>query len=171
MNETPKEREYVIGSMGREDWEAVRSIYLEGIATGNATFETEAPDWETWDNSHRQDCRLVARAGDEIIGWAALSPVSRRQCYSGVAENSVYVAASARGKGMGKALLKALVQESERQGIWTLQTSIFPENGASIAIHQACGFRKMGRRERISRLRGVWRDTIVVERRSQEVGV
>ena len=162
---------YTVAPMQKGDWEAVRSIYLEGIATGNATFETEAPDWETWDSSHLRECRLVARVGEQVIGWAALSPVSRRQCYSGVAENSVYVADGARGKGVGKALLAALVKESEHAGIWMLQTSIFPENGASIAIHKACGFREVGRRERISKLHGVWRDTVFMERRSKEVGV
>jgi L-amino acid N-acyltransferase YncA len=135
---------YRLSPMQDGDWEAVRAIYLEGIATGNATFETEAPDWETWDCNHLRECRLVARAGDQVIGWAALSPVSRRSCYSGVAENSVYVAGTARGMGVGKALMEALVTESERAGIWMLQTSIFPENAASIAIHKACGFREVG---------------------------
>jgi L-amino acid N-acyltransferase YncA len=157
--------------MEEGDWDAVRSIYLEGIATGNSTFENDAPAWETWDSNHLKECRLVARAGGRVIGWAALSPVSRRPCYSGVAENSVYVAGDARGKGVGKALMEALVKESERAGIWMLQTSIFPENGASIAIHEACGFRKVGYRERVSQLRGVWRDTVFMERRSKVVGV
>jgi L-amino acid N-acyltransferase YncA len=156
--------------MTRDDWETVRAIYLEGIATGNATFETEAPDWATWDNNHLKGCRLVARVGNEVIGWAALSPISSRGCYSGVAENSIYISGPARGKGVGRALLGALVAESERDDIWTLQTSIFPENRASIAIHKACGFREVGRRERIAQLNGVWRDTVFLERRSKVVG-
>jgi L-amino acid N-acyltransferase YncA len=156
--------------MEDEQWDAVRSIYLEGIATGDATFETEAPDWETWDSGHLRECRLVATQGDRVIGWVALSPVSRRSCYSGVAEHSIYIAGSARGRGVGKALLAELVARSEGAGIWTLQTSIFPENGASIAIHRACGFREVGRRERIAQLHGVWRDTVFMERRSRLVG-
>jgi L-amino acid N-acyltransferase YncA len=156
--------------MEDEHWDAVRSIYLEGIATGDATFETEAPDWETWDSGHLRECRLVATQGDRVIGWVALSPVSRRSCYSGVAEHSIYIAGSARGRGVGKALLAELVARSEGAGIWTLQTSIFPENGASIAIHRACGFREVGRRERIAQLHGVWRDTVFMERRSRLVG-
>lgn len=163
--------DFIIETMQEGDWGAVQSIYQEGIATGNATFETEAPDWETWDNNHLRGCRLVARAGDTVIGWAALSPVSRRPCYSGVAENSIYIAAVARGQGVGKTLLGALVAAAERDGIWTLQTSIFPENEASIAIHKACGFREVGRREGIARLHGVWRDTVFMERRSDVVGV
>jgi L-amino acid N-acyltransferase YncA len=163
--------DYTLSSMEEGDWEAVRFIYLEGIATDNATFETAAPDWGTWDSNHLRECRLVARAGGQVIGWAALSPVSRRPCYSGVAENSVYVAGDARGKGVGKALMEALVKESERVGIWMLQTSIFPENEASIAIHKAWGFREVGYRARISQLRGVWRDTVFMERRSKVVGV
>jgi L-amino acid N-acyltransferase YncA len=162
--------EYQIEAMQAADWPFVRAIYLEGVATGNATFETEAPDWPAWDAAHRPDCRLVARAGGVPIGWAALSPVSRRRVYRGVAEVTVYVAAQARGHGAGKALLHALVAASEEAGIWTLQASIFPENEASLALHLACGFRQVGYRERIGCLNGVWRHTVLLERRSQKVG-
>ena len=157
--------------MRPEDWPEVRKIYGEGIATGNATFETELPDWKKWDSNHRQDCRLLAQKGGHVLGWAALSPVSSRRVYSGVAEVSVYVAAAARGNGMGKALLKALIEESERHGIWTLQAGIFPENVASIALHKSCGFRKVGVRRRIGKLGEVWRDVLLLERRSARVGV
>lgn len=158
-----------IDQMKEGDWPSVRAIYQEGIATGNATFETEAPGREAWDEAHRPDCRLVARAGDEVVGWAALSPISSRCVYGGVAEVSVYVAAAARGRGVGKALLNALITASEQAGVWTLQAGIFPENVASIAIHQACGFRKVGVRERLGQLNGVWRDVILMERRSPVV--
>jgi phosphinothricin acetyltransferase len=158
--------DFMINSMRPQDWESVRAIYLEGIATGQATFETEAPDWERWDSGHLPHCRLVARNGEAVIGWAALSPVSKRQVYAGVAEVSVYVAASARGNGVGGALLRALIEASESHGVWTLQSSIFPENHASVALHLKSGFREVGRRERIARLHGVWRDTVVLERRS-----
>jgi L-amino acid N-acyltransferase YncA len=162
---------FTLGKMKIEDWEAVRFIYLEGIATGNATFETEAHGWEKWDESHLRDCRIVARAKDQIVGWAALSPVSSRCVYSGVAEVSIYVAASARGLGIGKALLQALIEGSEHIGIWTLQAGIFPENMASIAIHKALGFREVGNRERIGQMNGVWRDVLLMERRSKVVGI
>jgi L-amino acid N-acyltransferase YncA len=163
--------DFVVDKMKDEDWNAVQSIYCEGIATGNATFETNVPEWEDWDRNHLRDCRLAARKGEQVIGWAALSPVSGRCVYAGVAEVSVYVAASARGKGAGKALLRALVEESERQGIWTLQAGIFPENEVSIALHKACGFREVGRRERIGRMKDAWRDVVLLERRSTVVGV
>jgi len=161
------------------DWGDVRRIFLEGIASGNATFETEAPDWETWDRAHRADARLIARDADavasaktpfSVLGWAALTRVSQRRAYDGVAEVSVYVAAAARGKGVGTALLEELVRASEAAGVWTLQAGIFPENAASIAIHEACGFRRVGLRERIGRLNGVWRDVVLLERRSNVVG-
>jgi L-amino acid N-acyltransferase YncA len=154
-----------------EDWEAVRAVYLEGIATGNATFETDAPSWDKWDSDHLRDCRLVARKGGQIVGWAALSPVSGRCVYAGVATVSIYVTASERGEGVGKALLCALIEESERKGLWTLEAGILPENEASIALHKACGFRGVGRRERIGQLNGVWKDVTLVERRSKVVGV
>jgi phosphinothricin acetyltransferase len=154
-----------------EDWDAVRAIYREGIATGDATFETDVPAWGEWDKSHLRAYRFVARVGDRVVGWIALSPVSSRCVYAGVAEVSVYVAASARGKGIGKALLRRAIEESERQGIWTLQAGIFPENVASIALHRACGFRQVGRRERLGQINGVWRDVVLMERRSPIVGV
>ena len=154
-----------------QDWPAVRAIYQEGIVTGNATFETQVPAWEDWDASHPEDCRLVARRGGHIVGWGALSPASGRCVYAGVAEVSVYVAAAARGQGIGKRLLQALIEVSERQGIWTLQAGVFPENEASIALHKSCGFREVGTRARIGQLRGVWRDVVLLERRSDTVGV
>lgn len=163
--------ELVIEAMQPEDWDQVREIYLQGIATGNATFETSAPAFVTWDQKHFPFARLVARRGNTIAGWAALSPVSDRCCYAGVGDLSVYVAADYRGAGAGRKLLQALIDESERNGIWTLQAGIFPENAASLAVHRDCGFREVGRRERIGKLHGVWRDTILLERRSPKVGV
>ena len=160
-----------IDPMTSADWDQVRSIYLEGIREGNSTFETEAPSWEQWDEGHLQFARLVVRDGDKILGWAALSPVSKRSVYGGVAEVTVYVTESARGQGIGSGLLVALIHESERNGIWTLQASIFPENIASAKLHLQCGFREVGRRERIATLNGVWRDTLLFERRSTKVGV
>lgn len=160
----------IIEPMQPKDWAAVRAIYLEGIATGNATFETDAPSWEAWDKGHRRDCRLVARKGGRVVGWAALSPASKRRVYAGVAEVSIYIAEAARGQGVGKALLQALVEESERQSIWMLQTGIFPENVASLALHKSCGFREVGRRERLGQMDGVWRDVLLMERRSDVVG-
>ncbi|MEX1246156.1 MAG: N-acetyltransferase family protein [Thermoanaerobaculia bacterium] len=153
------------------DWAEVRRIYAEGIATGNATMETEAPAWEAWDRAHRPDCRLAARAGAHLLGWAAVSPVSERCAYGGVAEVSVYVAADARGRGVGQALLSELVRVSEEAGIWTLQAGIFPENAASLSIHQRCGFRVVGVRQKLGKLAGVWRDVALLERRSPRVGV
>jgi phosphinothricin acetyltransferase len=163
--------DYVIDDMTAGDWEAVRAIYLEGIATGVATFETDAPLWEKWDAGHLRQPRLVARnAAGALLGWAALSRVSDRCVYGGVAEVSVYVGEGGRGRGMGRALLAALVEASERSGIWTLQAGVFPENEASIKLHLRCGFREVGRRERIGELHGVWRDTLLLERRSANVG-
>ena len=161
----------MIDRMMPEDWEQVRSIYLEGLSSGNSTFETEAPSWQQWDEGHLQFARLVMRDGNRILGWAALSPVSKRNVYRGVAELTVYVTESARGRGIGRALLEALIDQSERNGIWTLQASIFPENIASAKLHLSCGFREVGRRERIAILKGVWRDTLLFERRSTRVGV
>ena len=160
-----------IDQMKASDWEQVRSIYLEGIATGDSTFETDAPSWEKWDEAHLQIARLVMREGNRILGWAALSPVSKRNVYRGVAELTVNVTESARGQGVGRALLEALIEESEKNGIWTLQASIFPENTASVKLHLRCGFREVGRRERIGSLKGVWRDTLLFERRSQSIGI
>ena len=158
---------YVIDQLSADDWEQVRSIYLEGIGEGNSTFETEAPSWERWDEGHLPFARLVIRDGQKILGWAALSPVSKRNVYRGVAELTVYVTESARGQGIGRMLLEALIEASEKYGIWTLQASIFPENEASVKLHLRCGFREVGRRERIAMLRGVWRDTLLFERRSR----
>jgi phosphinothricin acetyltransferase len=160
-----------IDSMQPRDWEEVAAIYLEGIATGHATFETSAPSFAEWDQAHLPIARLVARRQGTVVGWAALSRVSRRNVYAGVAEVSVYVAISSRGSGIGRRLLQALIDESELNGIWTLQAGIFPENTASIALHRACGFREVGRRERIGQLHETWRDTILLERRSNKVGV
>jgi len=160
----------IVAKMRDEDWEAVQAIYRDGIATRHATFETDVPGWEEWNEGHLCDGRLVAREGNKLVAWAALSPVSGRRAYSGVAEVSIYVAASARQRGIGKALLEALVAESERAGIWTLQASVFPENVASIFLHRACGFREVGYRERIGQTNGVWRNTILMERRSTVVG-
>jgi phosphinothricin acetyltransferase len=156
--------------MAADDWPAVRSIYEEGIATGNATFETRAPTWESWDAKYLQLARLVAVSGDRVIGWAALSPVSDRCAYKGVAEVSVYVAADARGRGVGRRLLAQLIAQSEQNGLWSLQAGIFPENAASVAIHERCGFRIVGRRERLGQLGGRWRDVLLLERRSESVG-
>ena len=157
--------------MRDEDWDAVRAIYREGIATGNATFETDVPAWEAWDKGHLRACRLVAKADGRLVGWAALTPYSSRRAYAGVAGLSIYVSASARGRGIGRALLGALVEASERAGLWTLQAGIFPENTASLALHRAYGFREVGRRERIGQLNGVWRDVVLLERRSKVVGI
>ena len=161
----------LIEPMTPADWPAVRRIYAAGIATGNATFETQTPDWRTWDRNRLPDCRLVARRQGSVVAWAALSPVSSRACYAGVAEHSIYVDEAHRGLGIGKALLGEFVKQTELAGFWTLQSSIFPENQASIAIHLACGFRILGRRKRVAMLNGVWRDTVIVERRSAVVGV
>jgi L-amino acid N-acyltransferase YncA len=167
----PNMSSFTIEPMVAGDWPVVRAIYLEGMATGEATFETQAPSREEWDLAHMAFGRLVVREGGEVIAWAALSRVSQRKAYAGVAEVSVYVAARSRGKGVGRALLERLIQESEQNGIWTLQAAVFPENAATLALHKRCDFREVGRRERISKLNGNWRDTILLERRSQTVGV
>ena len=159
-----------IDALDANDWPAASSIYLEGIATGNATFETTAPTWEAWDTGHLPACRLAAREGGELLGWAALSKVSGRCVYAGVAEVSVYIAERARGNGIGKLLLEALVHASEAAGIWTLQAGIFPENAASIAVHQKAGFRIVGTRERLGCMNGRWRNVTLMERRSQIAG-
>jgi len=172
----------VISPMQPDDWLAVCEVYRQGIDTSNATFETELPNWQKWDLAHRKDCRLVARDSGEsnasadlaergILGWAALSPVSSRRVYSGVAEVSVYVGAAARGCGVGKRLLETLIEESERAGVWTLQAGIFPQNTASIRLHQSWGFREVGVRRHIGKLRDVWRDVLLLERRSTVAGV
>jgi phosphinothricin acetyltransferase len=160
-----------IRTLVAEDWPQVRAIYEEGIATGHATLETAAPGWETWDGGHLKSCRLVAIEHGRMVGWAALSPVSSRSAYAGVAEVSVYVAAVARGRGIGRRLLAELVDASERAGLWTLQAGIFPENEASLGIHRRCGFGIVGRRERLGQLGGKWRDVLLLEKRSTRVGV
>jgi phosphinothricin acetyltransferase len=152
-----------------EHWDLVARIYAEGIATGHATFETDVPTWARWDASHLVDQRLVALNGSEVVGWAALSGVSDRCVYGGVAEESVYVAAGQRGRGIGRALLQELILRSEAAGIWTIQTGIFPENEASLRLHEAVGFRRVGVRERLGQLNGVWRDVVFLERRSPNI--
>jgi L-amino acid N-acyltransferase YncA len=159
-----------ITPLRQADWNDVARIYAEGIATGDATFETEVSDWERWDASHMSGHRLVATEDGRHLGWAALSAVSERCVYAGVAEVSVYVAANARGRGVGRALLEALIASSEAGGVWTLQAGIFPENEASVRLHQRAGFRVVGRRERLGRLHGAWRDVLLMERRSAVVG-
>ena len=159
-----------IEPLGPADADAVLRIYAEGIDTGIATFETRVPGWQEWLDEHLEDCRLVARDGGEVLGWAALSPVSDRCVYGGVAEFGVYVAATARGRGVGKVLLAALVESSEKAGYWTLQGGIIAENTASIALAESCGFRRVGRRERLGQLGDEWRDVVLVERRSSVVG-
>ena len=160
-----------IEAMTPGHWGAVSKIYEEGIGTGQATFETEVRPWEEWDRSHLESCRFVAVLDGTVVGWAALSPVSDRCVYGGVAEVSLYVGAQARGKGIGRDLLARLVQSSEDNGIWTLQAGIFGENAASVRLHEALGFRTVGVRERLGRMNGVWRDVLLMERRSRTVGV
>lgn len=154
----------------RDHWPAVALIYGEGIATGNATFETAVPSWEAWDRSHLTDHRFVATRGSQVVGWVAVSPVSDRCAYAGVVEHSVYVASDARGQGLGRVLLERLVCSTEAAGIWTIQTGIFPENEASLHLHEIAGFKVVGRRERIGKLNGAWRDVLFLERRSKVVG-
>lgn len=160
-----------IADLQPEHWPAVKKIYEDGIATGNATFQTTAPDWTEWDQSHAPSPRLVALENEKILGWAAITPVSGRCVYAGVGEVSVYVSPDASGKGIGKKLLSALILASEKENYWTLQAGIFPENLASIAIHQANGFRIIGSREKIGKMKGIWRDTLLLERRSTEIGI
>ncbi|MCO4292856.1 GNAT family N-acetyltransferase [Solitalea sp. MAHUQ-68] len=154
-----------------EHWEAVKTIYEEGIATGNATFQQSAPTWEEWNEGHLQACRFVALIDNKIAGWAALSKVSGRCVYAGVAEVSVYVGENYRGNGIGALLLNHLVVESEKNNLWTLQAGIFPENKGSLALHQKFDFRIVGKREKIGKMDGIWRDTILLERRSKVVGI
>ena len=156
--------------MEAADWPAVERIYAEGIATGDATFELRPPTWKEFDAGRLAEHRVVAVEAGEVVGWAALSPTSARACYAGVVEHSVYVTESARGRGIGTELMRALLAGADAAGLWTLQTSIFPENEASLALHRALGFRVIGRRERIAQRHGVWRDTILLERRSPAVG-
>jgi len=161
---------YLLEPMQPTDWEQVRGIYLAGIATRIATFETAAPEWERWNASHLPFGRLVARADNAVLGWGALSPVSDRCCYAGVAEASVYVGADHKGQGIGEALLRGVIEDSEKHGIWTLQAGIFPENAASLALVKKCGFREVGMREHLGKLDGGWRDVLLLERRSKAVG-
>ncbi len=151
--------------MATEDWPEAEAIYAAGIATGNATFETEPPSWEEFDRGRLAHSRLVAVENGAVVGWAALSPTSERACYSGVVEHSIYVSEHARGSGVGRALMEALVVSAAEHGIWTIQTSVFPENAASLALHERLGFRIVGRRERIAELHGAWRDTVLLELR------
>jgi len=146
-----------------DDWPAVADIYWDGMRTGLATFETEVPSWDEWDAAHLPQHRIVAELDGEVIGWAALSPASTRRCYAGVVENSVYVAEAARGRGVGRLLLERLIKQARLAGIWTIQTSIFPENRASLTLHERCGFRVVGTRERIAKRDGSWRDTVFLE--------
>ena len=148
-----------------DDWSAVAEIYWDGLRGGLATFETEVPSWEVWDTAHLPEHRLVAVVAGEVVGWAALSPASARRCYAGVVENSVYVAREQQGQGIGRLLLDALLKAARRAGLWTVQTSIFPENHASLALHERCGFRVVGVRERIAKRDGIWRDTVFLEKR------
>jgi phosphinothricin acetyltransferase len=154
-----------------EHWPDARTIYEEGIATGHATFETAPPTWQEWNASHLEAPRLVACEGDRVVGWAALSPVSSRCVYGGVAEVSVYVSAASRGRGVGTLLLERLIRDSEDRGIWTLQAGIFPENTASVSVHRKLGFAEVGRRKHLGKLKGQWRDVLLLERRSTTVGV
>ncbi len=160
-----------IREMMASDWDAVSRIYAEGIATGFATFEKDIPDYGSWDANHMKSCRLVAVKEDEILGWAALSPVSGRCVYGGVGEVSVYIEKDSRGMGVGKLLMESLIKESEKEGLWTLQSGIFPENEGSIRLHEKVGFRYIGKRERVGNLDGVWRDNLLYERRSPIVGI
>jgi L-amino acid N-acyltransferase YncA len=161
----------IIDSMRPQDWPQACVIYLEGIATGDATFETEAPTWESWHQAHLPFGRLALRDSEIMVGWAALSKVFSRCVYAGVAEVSVYVSSGQRGQGAGHLLLTRLIEASENNGLWTLQAGIFPENLASLALHQKCGFREVGRRAKLGKLHGVWRDVILLERRSLRVGI
>ena len=160
-----------IAPMTEQHWDAVRAIYAQGIATGNATFEQVVPEWHEWDARHLETCRLVACREATVVGWAGLSRVSARRVYEGVAEVSIYVAEQAQGQGIGSQLMAALKAESERNGIWTLQAGILAENTTSIRFHQRAGFRIVGTRERVGCLDGRWRDTVLMERRSTVVGI
>ncbi|MDD2611641.1 MAG: N-acetyltransferase family protein [Bacteroidales bacterium] len=160
-----------IKQMTADSWTDVARIYETGIATKNATFERQAPDWDSWNNAHRKDCRLIALIKDKIVGWAALSNVSNRCVYSGVAEVSIYIDTDFRGKGIGDRLITELIKESESTGIWTLQAGVFPENTGSIRLHEKHGFRIIGKKERIGKMDDTWRDVLQLERRSKIVGI
>lgn len=161
----------ILDKMQGEDWEQVKSIYLEGIETGNATFQQTTPSWKEWDESHLSACRIVVRSNGQVLGWAALSPVSSRCVYAGVAEVSVYVRQNQQGKGIGSLLMECLIKSSEQIGIWTIQAGIFPENQSSIGLHKKWGFKEVGLREKIGRMNGVWRDVLFLERRSDIIGI
>lgn len=162
---------YHIDCMNSSNWGQVKQIYLDGIKTGLATFQTEAPEWDEWDQNHVKACRIVARSEDSILGWAALSPTSSRCCYKGIGEVSIYISETCKGQGIGTALLKHLISESEDNGFWTLQSAITRENKASLALHAKCGFREIGYREKIAQMPdGTWHDVVLVERRSRVVG-
>lgn len=160
-----------IREMSKADWESVARIYENGIATGIATFETSIPSYYSWDNAHMQKCRIVCTDGDDVMGWAALSPVSNRCVYGGIAEVSVYVDADNRGKGVGKLLMTNLITQSEAEGLWTIQSGIFPENEGSIKLHEKMGFRYIGKREKVGKLNGIWKDNLLFERRSKTIGI
>ncbi|MGG3860151.1 N-acetyltransferase family protein [Metabacillus fastidiosus] len=168
MNNEMMNNEMIINEMLSDDWDQVKSIYIEAINKGNATFDKEAPSWENWDTNHFATCRLVARLEGKVAGWAALTPISSRPAFSGVAEVSIYISELAKGKGIGSALLKALIENSEQEGFWTLQSGIFPENIASLNLHYKYGFREVGVREKIGKLDGVWRDIVLLERRKAD---
>jgi len=163
--------EIIFRPMTEDDWKSVSEIYKQGIDAGNATFQQEIPTYTDWDSGHSKSCRLLAIKENEIIGWAALTPVSGRCVYAGVAEVSVYVSDKYRGHKIGYKLLEKLIIESENEKLWTLQAGIFPENIASLKIHEKLGFRKIGYRERIGKMKGIWRDTVLFERRSKLIGI
>ena len=158
-----------VRDLGQGDWPAVREIFEQGIAGRNATFETEAPSWEAWDSSQLGDHRYVAVEDGQVVGWVAAHPVSSRPCYRGVVEHSVYVDEEFQGRGIGRVLLERLFESTEADGIWTIQTGVFPENEASLKLHERCGFRVVGTQERLGKLDGVWRDVVVLERRSEVI--
>ncbi|MDV3428859.1 MAG: N-acetyltransferase family protein [Bacillota bacterium] len=164
--------EYTIEEMKESDWEQVSNIYLDGIKTGIATFQTEAPSWEDWDKGHIRSCRFVAKSRNKVLGWAALSPTSSRCVYKGVAEVSIYIGKECKGQGIGTALLAHLIKESEKNGFWTLQSGIIAKNAASIALHKKCGFREVGIREKVARMNNTeWMDVMFMERRSKIAGI
>jgi len=159
----------IIRPLTPEDFSSIAEIYRQGIATGLATFETVVPSWKEWSKKYSQECRLVAEENEEVMGFTVIHPISKRECYSGVCEESIYIHEAWRGKGIGKKLLNALIEESERREIWTLQAGIFAENTASIKLHEQCGFRMIGYREKIAKLNGEWKDTVLMERRSKKI--
>lgn len=161
----------IFREMRAKDWDSVAEIYRQGIETGHATFQREIPTWHDWNMSHLKTCRIVASIDDKIIGWAALTPVSGRCVYAGVAEVSIYISNQYKGQKTGTRLLETLISACEKEGFWTLQAGIFPENTASLKIHENLGFRKVGYREKIGKMNGIWRDIILLERRSKRVGL